>query len=278
MTKETRQTAHKKPLEGKTILITRAEHQALEFGELIRNAGGTPVFLPTIEVVPPASWDECDRAARSLDQYDGLIFTSANGVEFFFDRLHKLHLFADSVKSLATYAVGPRTRSSLERYGLAVTPIPEQYTAEQLSHVMANANLQDRKFLFPRGNLSRDDLAGFLRSCGASVDAITVYQTGMPRSESNDRAQDLVRRGNVDVATFTSPSTVQNFIEMFSTEEVRNFHRKTKFAVIGPTTHSALRTVGFEADIVARKSTVSGLLESIIHDLTSALRPPASEL
>jgi len=269
MTKEFSNVNRENPLAGKTILITRTRHQADEFGEMVQSAGGTPVFLPTIEIVPPPSWNECDRALQSLEQYDGLIFTSANGVEFFFARLAELHLVGKSGLSKPAYAVGPRTRTALEQRGLAVTQIPEDYTAEGLSRVMSHDRVRNKKFLFPRGNLSRDELVDHLRSHGATVDSATVYTTQMPRSEDNHKTANLLRAGEVDVITFTSPSTVRNFVEMFTADAVARFHKKTRFAVIGPTTHSALRDLGFEADIVAGKSTMNDLLESIIHDLTS---------
>lgn len=274
MKKESRAVAYKtqlskKPLLGKTILITRAASKVQEFSEMVRNAGGTPVFFPTIEIVPPASWNECDKALQSIELYDALLFTSVNGVEWFFRRFNEHSLSKKVLESKQFYAVGTKTEAAVNKRRLTVTTIPESFTSEELSRLLSKENVRGKKYLFPRGDLSRGILVEQLHSRGATVDAVTVYRTTIPHSNNKNEVRNMLDSGKVDVITFTSPSTMQNFVEMFSIDEVRRFHETSKFAVIGPVTSKALKELEFEPDIVAEQSTVKNLFDAIVDYLTT---------
>ena len=158
-------------LSGTSILITRAEHQASEFISLVKERGGVPVLFPTIEIGEPTSWDPVDRAIEALYMYDGLIFTSANGVEAFFNRLGGA---VSSLSSKLLYAVGEKTAKTVSRFGLKVTLMPEKFTVSELAIIIEQQDLKGKTFLFPRGNLGKDILQDSLKLLGANVDSQPV--------------------------------------------------------------------------------------------------------
>lgn len=257
-------------LTGRTILITRAAHQANELVQLIDQNGGTPVVFPTIEILPAETWDGCDKAIDSLYMYDGIIFTSTNGVEFFMRRMKERGKEASELKAKMICSVGETTRKAIEQTGLRITTMPEKFTAVDLATKLQQENLNGKTFLYPRGNLANDTLPEILKRLGASVDAVTVYRTQKPSPEETENIQSMLLAGEIDVVTFTSPSTVQNFVALFSAAVVRRFQQQCAFAAIGPRTAAALKQLGLQPDIVASESTVQGLVRAIANHFQSA--------
>lgn len=260
-------------LAGKKILITRAAHQADEFAQLVVRDGGTAVLFPTIEILPPVSWDDCDRAIDALYMYDGLIFTSANGVHGFMDRLKELRILPETLKSKMISVVGERTKLAVGEYGLSVSLMPDRFTSADLAKALDRQDLTGKAFLFPRGNLGKDILQDNLKLLGANVDSVIVYQTTKPRDEKTHEARESLLSGSIDVATFTSPSTFQNFTALFTTNELQAIFSRTAIAVIGPATAQAVMEDGFEADIVAKESTVESLVDAIGHFINAKFPP-----
>jgi len=257
-------------LTGKTILITRSAHQTNELVHLIEQNGGTPIVFPTIEILPTETWDRCDRAIDSLYMYDGVIFTSTNGVEFFIRRMKERGREASELRGKIICVVGETTRRAIEQLGVPVTTMPEKFTALDLATKLQQEDLDGKTFLFPRGNLANDALPEILKRLGASVDAVTVYRTQKPNPENTENIQSMLLAGEIDVVTFTSPSTVQNFVALFSARTVRRFQQHCAFAAIGPRTAAALKQFGLQAGIVARESTVQGLVRAIANHFQSA--------
>jgi uroporphyrinogen III methyltransferase/synthase len=250
-------------LAGRTILITRAQNQAKEFGDAIIAHGGTPVFFPTIEFQPPLSWVECDRAIDSINAYDALIFTSANGVRFFFQRMKERKTSLNGIRKKSIYAVGASTQREVERHGCAVTAVPETYTGDNLAQLLTKADVAGKRFLFPRGDLSSNTVIDELTRNGAKVDGVTAYQTAKPKAVDIEYVREKLRKGTIHAITFTSPSTVRNFLSFLTKDELTML-RSTPLAVIGPQTQSELEGSGFRADIVARKSTIDDFIETIV--------------
>lgn len=250
-------------LSKKRILITRSAHQARELVRMIEDNGGIAVLFPTIEIVPPADWDACDRALHALYMYDGIIFTSANGVEFFFRRMEELTFDSSGLNGKLVCAVGEKTEQALARHGLAVTVMPEKFTAADLSRKLESEDLRQKTFLFPKGNLGSNVLQETLKLLGANVDPVIVYQTVKPEQNAVDELRAALMKGDIDVATFTSPSTFTNFCSLFSHTELSDVFMKTRIAVIGPVTSEAVRNAGFEPAITAKQQTIDSLVESI---------------
>lgn len=140
-------------LSGKTILITRAVHQSKEFVSAIESLGGTSVVFPTIEIVPPDSWEPCDRAIESLYMYDGLIFTSQNGVDSFFQRLSALGKSAAELKAKMICCVGKKTKEAIQQFNLVVTTMPEKFTALDLAKTLRQEDLHGERVFCSRAGI-----------------------------------------------------------------------------------------------------------------------------
>ena len=250
-------------LQGIAILVTRAVHQADSLVEAIRERGGKAILFPTIEIVPPDSWQECDRAIASLYMYDGLVFTSANAVSYFFNRMDELGQGIASLSSKQVLAVGEKTKGIIEGRGTKVSLVPDKFSSTELSQLLSTEDLQGKSFLFLQGNLSKEFLPEQLKKLGAAVDAIQFYQTRQPRKENVEQIRNILGSGGVDVLTFTSPSTFENFVHLLSSDFVKELQQRTKTAVIGPTTANAVRELGFRVDIEPETSTIEELLDAV---------------
>jgi uroporphyrinogen III methyltransferase/synthase len=248
---------------GKTVLITRAAHQADEMVRLVEQSGGTPILFPTIAIVTPDSWRDCDRAINGLYMYDGVIFTSTNGVTFFLRRLAERGRSVDELQSKTICVVGEKTKEAVRSNGLPVTTVPGKFTSLDLANALRQDNLHGKSFLFPKGNLAKDTLPEMLKSLGASVDPVTVYQTRPPERENVDAIRKQLFEGKINTVTFTSTSTFRNFAALFSANDLRRITAATKVASIGPVTTKAIEASGLDVDIQATQSTVESLIESI---------------
>ena len=264
-------------LAGKTILITRAPHQAEEFVQKITQSGGIPFVFPTIEIAPPQSWEACDRALDSLYMYDGLIFTSTNGVDFFWRRLTERGIAFEELHSKIMYAVGEKTKQAIENHGCNVTIVPEKFTALDLGRTLQQEDLHGKCFLFPRGSLGNTFLADSLKLLHAQVDQVIVYQTLRPKQENIDQLRVKLLSGGIDVATFTSPSTVKNFAALFTPAEFNEIKQRTTIAVIGPVTAAAAEKIGLAVDIEAEQSSVDSLMQALLKYFQSDIHTKRSE-
>ncbi len=228
------------------VLITRAKSQAKEFAEHLTRSGFVPVFFPTIEITEPDSWDEVDEKIKRIDFYTDLIFTSANGVKFFFDRFLKFSSI-EILKGKNFHAVGVKTRNEIEKYGLTVNELPEKSDKEGLLQKILSEKNSGRKFLFPRGNLADENLINFLRDSGFEVDDVIVYKTIKPdvSEEAKEEVKQMIESGEIKVITFFSPSSVRNFFEIFGNVKFNG----QKIAVIGDTTLKECEKFGLEVNI-----------------------------
>ena len=248
-------------LSGKTILITRPKNSSLEIHRKLESRGASVVYLPTIEIADPDSWDECDEKIWKLAEYDSVCFTSKNAVEKF---VHRIRLIRpQALNTLATrnlYAVGEKTRSTLEATGFSVQPIPQKHSAENLAHSFYGQNISGRHFLFPKSNIASDVLPKELRSLGASVDEIVAYKTVIPETENFEHMRSLFTHGTIDIITFFSPSSVRNLVEMIGVESVQ----QSLVVVIGATTAEAAREAGLAVAVVAIQQTAESLVQGIM--------------
>ncbi len=251
-------------LTGKTIVVTRAAHQAEPLILAIEAEGGTVIPFPTISIEQPESWDPCDRAIDSLHMYDGIVFTSTNGVEFFAKRLDIRKRSIQELAPKMICVVGEKTKQAVERFGLRVTTMPERFTALDLANALREENLRSKSFLFARGNLGKNTLPEVLKTLGASVDSVIVYQTCKPPHEDVDRIRAMLMNREIDIVTFTSPSTFKNFIDLLSAGILEETRPKTAVAVIGPVTAKAVAESGFTVDVLAEESTVDSLVHAIV--------------
>jgi uroporphyrinogen III methyltransferase/synthase len=262
----------KRPLFGKRIVLTRAREQAREFSQLLAAYGAEPIEAPTIQIVPPISWEAIDQAIARLGEYAWLIFTSVNGVKPFMDRLRVARKDSRALAHLRVCAIGPRTAVELAQYGVTPDLVPSEFQAEGVLAALAEHDLRVKKVLIPRAEVAREILPEQLRRMGAEVDVIAVYRTIAPAADLS-RLTELIEAGKIDVVTFTSSSTVRNFVEMVGgAEQARRLGSKTTIGCIGPITAQTAEQSGLTVAIMPPENTVPALAQAIVRHFSEEAR------
>jgi len=227
---------------------------------LLESRGASVVCFPTIEITNPKSWDECDKSIWKLSEYTSVCFTSKNAVIKFVERIRSIR--PQAVDTLATrniFAVGEKTKKSLESSGFSVLATPQRASAEELTTMFQAHQIKDAKILFPKSSIAREELPKQLRSMGAIVDEIVVYDTIIPELDNLERIRQMFLENKIDVTTFFSPSSILNFTEMIDSEILAH----TEIAVIGPTTAETAQQLGLTVTIFAQQATTESLVEAI---------------
>jgi len=274
------------PLKGRRILNTRTQEQAGAFSSQLSALGAIPIEFPTIHIVTPEDWEPLDNALRHLckaDRYDWLVFTSANGVQIFFERLITLGYSAKSIVNVRIAAIGPATAQTLAKYGAKVNLVPATYIAEAVAAALIEdarklgESLEGKRVLLARAAEARNVLVQELKSVGVEVDVVATYRT-IGIDKDGERGLRILRQleaDSLDVITFTSSSTVRNFMQWLIEYDakyaetfigcVAEFDRP-KIACIGPITSKTARECGLKVHIEAQVYTITGLLDAIIRN------------
>lgn len=259
---DTLQWFENKPLFGKKILVTRTRQQASSLSEKIEELGGEAIEFPTIKIEKPETYDEMDKAFGQIEKYDWIIFTSVNGVEAFFDRMRKLDFDVRLLHGAKLCAIGPATAKALDDMGFNIEYVPAEYRAEAIVEGLKDKIRPGDSILLPRADIAREVLVEELEKLGACVDNIHVYRTVVPEQD-RDKLLEILRENKVDAITFTSSSTVKNFIQILG-EENKGWLENIALAVIGPITEETLEQQGLRAAIRAHEYTIDGLVHAII--------------
>lgn len=254
-----------KPLFGKVIVVTRAREQSSDFAEILERYGASVVEFPTIEMVPPASWDEVDGAIERLDVYDWAIFTSVNGVKYFIERLKSVGRDIRDLKGIKLCAVGPKTALEIEELGLRIDFVPKEYRAEGI--IEGLGDVKEKRILIPRAEKARELLPEELTKMGALVDVVTAYKNVRPEGKAKE-IRGLFLEGRIDVITFASSSSVTNFLDMFEEGAGMQLIKDVKVASIGPITAQTAGKNGIETDIMPKESTIPAMAEAIVQYFT----------
>jgi uroporphyrinogen III methyltransferase/synthase len=249
-------------LTGRTVLVTRAPGQAGEFSKLLRERGANVVEVPTIEIVPPLSWTDADRAIDRLPGYDWLILTSTNAVDWFFRRVRERRGDLACLNGVRVCAVGPKTREMIERAGLAVAFQPSVYRAEGLINEAGKDAWRGKRVLFPRAAEGRDVIPDEMRRVGAELDLVTIYRT-VPSPDGREKLRSLLAAGTFDAVTFTSGSTVKSFVSLLDSAQIQSIAGRVAVACIGPVTADAAREAGLPVDALAKEATMPGLARAL---------------
>jgi uroporphyrinogen-III synthase len=250
------------PLHGKTILITRPKDQAEEFARLLIERGASVLFIPTIQITEPRSWQNCDRAIENIQEYDGFIFTSANGVQGFFRRL-SLRTVDSARKELGKkhfYVVGEKTGDALVAEGMKPIFLAGVASGNEMAEALLRLPLPGKTYLFPQGNLAGEELGEMLRSNGVRVDEITVYETVAPQGADAQSIHGKLENESINILTFFSPSSVKNLLTLVPPALVTS---KT-IAVIGTSTEAAARDAGLSVHIVPARPTSRDMVDAIV--------------
>ena len=246
-------------LAGKRIVITRARGQGGDLAAALEKLGAEVVEFPTIEIQPAADYGPLDDALARIGSYDWLIFTSANGVRFFLGRLALAGLNIDAVRAKIC-AIGPATRTEAENAGFKVALMPGEYVAESLVAAFEGQGLEGKRVLLPRAAVARDVVPAELRRRGATVDVVEAYRTGIP-TDAHALAHRIFGSGRrPDWITFTSSSTVTNFMQVAGAAVLEG----ARVATIGPVTTATARQHGITVTVEARTFTAAGVVEAIL--------------
>ncbi len=265
------------PLFGRKILVTRAREQASELSDRLRQLGAVVVEIPTIEMIPPQSWDDVDHCISRMDGYDWIIFTSANGLKFLLQRLVDSGQDIRALKGPKICAIGPGTAQALQASKIRVDFVPGEYRAEAIFEGLGKENLNGKRILIPRAKVARDVLPAALKNSGALVDVVEVYQTVCPREKALE-ALELLRQRTLSAITFTSSSTVTNFVELVGEKDVAELAQGVTIASIGPVTAEKARNLGLVTNVMPREYTIPSLVEALVEhfkrsDQRSAISP-----
>lgn len=267
-------------LRSKRIVVTRTREQASTMSEKLRALDAVPVEFPTIRIVPPSDWTQLDAALRRLCSpagYDWVVFTSTNGVTLCLDRLRDLGYALEAVKHARIAAIGPATAAALRRYGIVADLVPQKYVAERVAEALiADAqqhgeSLHGKRILLARAAEARKVLFTLLCDAGAAVEEVAVYYT-LPIAHDDTQGRyvvSLLQQGQLDVVTFTSSSTVRNFVAWLGSRAREEalfdlVNQRVTVACIGPVTAQTARELGLRVDIVADVFTIDGLIDALI--------------
>ncbi len=258
-------------LKGLRVLVTRGRNQSAEMTSLLENYGAEVIHCPTIEISGPESWDSLDTALAKLENYDWIVFTSANGVNFFYRRLgEKLGAEARLPDHLITCAIGPATAKALQVRArvdvVAKDSKAEGALAAIIEHAGSRENIRGLRFLIPRARVARELLPVELTELGAQVDVVEAYQTLIPDADGQ-RIKRLITETPVNVITFTSSSTVSNLAAIVGMKDLSGLLEGALVACIGPITAATARDHGLRKIIQPDAYTAAALVESIIDAL-----------
>jgi uroporphyrinogen III methyltransferase/synthase len=246
-----------RPLFGKTILVTRPEHQADDLAKRLQDLGANVVRQPAIEIAPPADWSPVDGAIGQLSDFEWLVFSSSNGVEYFLNRLFALGHDTRALAGVRLGAIGPGTSAALTHFHLKADLQPDTYRAEALAESLI-PNATGKKFLLARASRGREVLAEMLTAAGAVVEQVVVYES-RDVSTANDDPRHELAAGSIDITTVTSSAIAHNLVRLFGDDLY-----KTRLAAISPLTASTLSELGFPPAIVAETYTVEGLVDAML--------------
>jgi len=256
-----------RPMFGHRVLVTR-EHA--EGFEPLEELGAEVLQFQTVEVVPPETWADLDRCIDAISSYDWLIFTSSNGVKYFFMRFFEKDWDIRELKGMRICAIGTKTAGELKKYGLKVDLVPEEFRAEGLIKAITQDKergkaggdvLKGMRFLLPRAEVAREIFPEKVRELGGIIDVPIAYRAVKPELHGK-RLKRFLKEGRITVATFTSAATFTNFREIMG-DDADGLLRNVAIAVIGPVTAQAIEKAGLKVDIMPKEATVEAMVEEI---------------
>lgn len=261
--RDTMQWFETKPLFGKTIVVTRARAQASDLVSSLTSLGANCIELPTIEIVPAQDPGPMNDAIGDLASFNWLVFTSVNGVSHFFKALFNAGKDVRALGHLKFACIGPVTRQALMDFGIAADILPDNYRAESVVHAFSTVDLTDSRVLIPRAKKARSVLPEELQKMGATVNEVTAYET-IHVEHGTEALSDMLEAGSIDLVTFTSSSTVSNFVSLMPPDSLEKLMSGVTSACIGPITADTAQDLGIRPDIVAQTYTIPGLIQAIL--------------
>ncbi|MFW6004994.1 MAG: uroporphyrinogen-III C-methyltransferase [Desulfonatronovibrionaceae bacterium] len=256
------------PLLGRGVVVTRAREQASGLLRDLTELGACCHEFPTIKIQPFKDYTLLKQSVLELEGYDWIVFTSVNGVRFFWKQLRSMNLDARHLGTRKVAAIGPATALALEKRGIFADFVPEKYVAESVVQGLLRLGVKDSRVLIPRARVAREVLPEELKKAGARVDVVPVYETVLAQQDGQNILEGL-EKGEIHYVTFTSSSTVDNFLTLVTPESLEPYvHQGLKLACIGPVTAATLEKHGLQASIMPEDYTIPGLIKALIQDCT----------
>ncbi len=262
--RETLQWFELRPLWGLKVVVTRAMDGASRLAEMISELGGEPVVFPTIRITDPEEPELLNQAVSSLEEYDWLILTSVNGVDYFFRALTRQGLDSRALGRLQVCAIGPATARELLKYNIRADLMPEEYKAEAVVDLLKDEAGAGRSFLLARAQEAREVLPEGLRALGGRVRVVPSYRTVAPEPAPAEGLEQMFAHGEIDLVVFTASSTVNNLARLFQDRPLPQLLGRAKVAAIGPITAATAVSLGLEVAVQAEEYTLEGLMDAIV--------------
>lgn len=258
-----------KPMFGHRVLVTREHSSGFES---LEELGAEIIRFSTVEVAPPETWEGLDRSIDTIGEYHWLIFTSANGVKYFFTRLFGRGVDIRDLKGLKICAIGSKTATEVEKFGIRVDLIPDKFRAEGLIESFlklsgakgighGEGSLSGIRFLLPRAEVAREVFPEKVRELGGEIDIPVAYRAVKPELHGK-RLKRFLKEGRITIATFTSAATFNNFMDIMG-DDADGLLRDVAIAAIGPVTAKAIEKAGLRVQITPEQATVEAMVEEI---------------
>ncbi len=257
----------KRPLFGKRMVVTRTREQASELVALLEENGADCLEFPTLHMEPVEDYEILDKSLNNLGRYQWIIFTSINAISWFFMKLMEKSMDARDLAGPKIAVVGKATADKLSTYGISADLIPEKFTGEGLAEALIDSGVQDSEILLPRALKAREILPDMLVRSGAKVTIAPVYRN-VPPKERKEELRQLLENREIELVTFTSSSTVRNFITMIdakTNQELQSLMEPVTIAAIGPITAKSVQKYGLVVDIQPEQYTITDMVRAIVN-------------
>jgi uroporphyrinogen III methyltransferase/synthase len=252
------------PLKNKTIVITRAVETSRESAEIFVQLGAEVITFPTLDIVPPDSWDQFDDFILKKNRIDFIIFTSAHAVKMFSKRLEELNE-SINYSNVKVVAVGNKTSAVCEKYGIPINIIPKNFSSEGVIFELLKYKLNKKIIFIPRSAIGKEELPGSLKELGAVIKSVPVYNVAVPSEKNIAPYISNLKKSKPDLYIFTSPSTFDNFLQILKISNPAHYFDGTLIAAIGPTTRTAIESRKLKVNIVPDEYTIEGLAKTIVN-------------
>ena len=250
----------KKPLFGKTVLITLPPEQSRSLEEKLEELGARVIKLPTVMIADPDDYTPLDSQIDNLSLFNWIIFTNPSGVEYFFKRLFKKNKDLRDLKGILITVVNSATKEKLESFHLKADFMPTDFSNQAIINGLKHKSISGQRILLPCSQLADEDLSNGLRQLGAEVREVCAYRVVKPEIETK-----AVKNKNIDMIIFNHPCAVNNFTNSFSSlKQIKENFSKTKIASVGPLTSKAIRQSGLKVYTQAKEHSIDGLIKAII--------------
>jgi len=249
-------------LRGSRVVVTRPKHQAEDVARRIRELGGLPILIPVIAIGPPSDWAPLDRAIRDLEAYDWVVFTSANGVRAFAQRMKECVVPAEVLSERKLAAIGPATARTLATLAREPDVVPRVFLSDAIADALGDVS--GLRVLLPRADIARRDLAVDLSARGAIVECVDSYSV-VGESDPATIREAVASLGNAgpEYITLTSPSAVRGLHALLEAAGVVGWLDRAELICIGPITAGAVAELGLKAAAVASEHTADGLVRAL---------------